>query len=149
MLDEKETHINMSKASDKMQIYTTEFNIMKRLDRYVEESEEWNLVSIGRVKGRIVSKTYEAPRNLLLMRKKKRTVSDEQKLAAAERLKEYWKKKKNEEDDFIDIDEFSFGLEDDEQKINKKKSNEEESNFQPEKTKPSFKKVKDEPELLL
>ena len=44
--DERETHINMVHGSNKMKIYTTEYNIMKKLDRYVENNENWKVVEV-------------------------------------------------------------------------------------------------------
>lgn len=96
--DERETHICMSRSSDKMQIFTTEYHIMKRLDRYVEESENWRVIEVGKINGKVVSKIYEAPRDLLIIRKKKRELTEEQRLAAAERLKRYHRQKKNPDD---------------------------------------------------
>lgn len=95
--EERETHINMLRNSDKMQIYTSEIHVMKMLDKYVEESEDWKLTEIGKCHGEIVSKTYEAPRNLLIIRKKKRELSEEQRQKAAERLRAFWKKKNADE----------------------------------------------------
>ena len=37
--DERETHINMVHGSSKMRIYTTEYNIMKKLDKLIEWQE--------------------------------------------------------------------------------------------------------------
>ena len=54
--DERETHINMVHGSNKMKIYTTEYNIMKKLDRYVENNENWKIVEVGMVHGEVVSK---------------------------------------------------------------------------------------------
>lgn len=103
--DEKETHICMSRNSDKMQIFTTEYHIMNKLDRYVEESENWKVVEVGKINGKIVSKIYEAPRNLLLIRKKKRELSEEQRLAAAERLRRYRNQNEQHPGDLQDEDE--------------------------------------------
>lgn len=100
--EERETHINMLRTSDKMQIYTSEIHVMKMLDRYVEESDDWKLIEIGKCHGEIVSKTYEAPRNLLVIRKKKREMSEEQRQKASERLKTFWKKKNADIPDGID-----------------------------------------------
>ena len=47
--DERETHINMVHGSNKMKIYTTEYNIMKKLDRYVENNENWKVVEVGKL----------------------------------------------------------------------------------------------------
>ena len=47
--DERETHINMNSLGKTMQIYTTEKHIMRRLDRYVDESPNWKVVDIGKI----------------------------------------------------------------------------------------------------
>ena len=91
--DERETHICMSGNSKKMQIFTTEYHIMRRLDKYVEESEAWKVIEVGKVNGKVVSKIYEAPRELLSMKKKKRVMTEEQRRQAAERLAAYRQKK--------------------------------------------------------
>lgn len=97
--DERETHISMSSLGNKMKIYTTEWHIMRRLDRYVEESDNWKVVDIGMLHGEVVSKTYEAPRDLLLIRKQKRVMTEEQRQKAAERLRALRAKKYGEETD--------------------------------------------------
>lgn len=97
--DERETHISMNSLGNKMKIYTTEWHIMRRLDRYVEESDNWKIVDIGMLHGEVVSKTYEAPRDLLLIRKQKRVMTEEQRQKAAERLRALRLKKHGEETD--------------------------------------------------
>ena len=100
--DERETHINMVHGSNKMKIYTTEYNIMKKLDRYVENNENWKIVEVGMVHGEVVSKTYEAPKDLLLIREKKRVLTEQQRADAAARLKA--------DDDEMDV--IDFGADD-------------------------------------
>lgn len=96
---ERETHISMNSLGNKMKIYTTEWHIMRRLDRYVEESDNWKVVDIGLLHGEVVSKTYEAPRDLLLIRKQKRVMTEEQRQKVAERLRALRLKKHGEETD--------------------------------------------------
>lgn len=110
--DERETHICMSRNSDKMQIFTTEYHIMKRLDRYVEESENWKVIEVGKINGKVVSKIYEAPRDLLIIRKKKRELTEEQRLAAAERLRKYHKQQKQKKN-LDEADEMTTSEDDD------------------------------------
>ena len=114
--DERETHISMSSLRNKMKIYTTERHIMRRLDRYVEESDNWKVVDIGMLHGEVVSKTYEAPRDLLLTRKQKRVMTEEQRQKSAERLRALREKKHgkkvDEKADETDND-TGFGAEDD------------------------------------
>ena len=113
--DERETHISMSSLRNKMKIYTTERHIMRRLDRYVEESDNWKVVDIGMLHGEVVSKTYEAPRDLLLTRKQKRVMTEEQRQKSAERLRALREKKHgkkvDEKADETDND-TGFGAED-------------------------------------
>lgn len=97
--DERETHINMVHGSSKMRIYTTEYNIMKKLDRYVENNENWKIVEVGMVHGEVVSKTYEAPKDLLLIREKKRVLTEQQRADAAARLKAYHAAKHTDDDE--------------------------------------------------
>ena len=114
--DERETHISMSSLRNNMKIYTTERHIMRRLDRYVEESDNWKVVDIGMLHGEVVSKTYEAPRDLLLTRKQKRVMTEEQRQKSAERLRalreKKYGKKVDEKADETDND-TGFGAEDD------------------------------------
>lgn len=134
---ERETHINMDRTSDKMRIYTTEYHVMNKLDKYVEESEDWNLIEIGRYKGEIISKTYEAPRKLLTLRKKKVVMSEEQKNAAAQRMKAYREKKKDGEcDDTIEFEDlYDNGSEESsEESSADTNTNNGEGSFQPEKS---------------
>lgn len=107
--DERETHINMVHGSNKMKIYTTEYNIMKKLDRYVENNENWKIVEVGMVHGEVVSKTYEAPKDLLLIREKKRVLTEQQRADAAARLKAYHAAKHADDDEMDVID---FGADD-------------------------------------
>lgn len=107
--DERETHINMVHGSSKMRIYTTEYNIMKKLDRYVENNENWKIVEVGMVHGEVVSKTYEAPKDLLLIREKKRVLSEQQRADAAARLKAYHAAKHADDDEMDVVD---FGTDD-------------------------------------
>lgn len=107
--DERETHINMVHGSSKMRIYTTEYNIMKKLDRYVENNENWKIVEVGMVHGEVVSKTYEAPKDLLLIREKKRMLTEQQRADAAARLKAYLAAKHADDDEMDVVD---FGTDD-------------------------------------
>lgn len=107
--DERETHINMVHGSNKMKIYTTEYNIMKKLDRYVENNENWKVVEVGMVRGEVVSKTYEAPKDLLLIREKKRVLTEQQRANAAARLKAYHAAKHADDDEMDVVD---FGADD-------------------------------------
>mgnify|MGYP007087852840 FL=1 len=155
--DERETHINMNSLGKTMQIYTTEKHIMRRLDRYVDESPNWKVVDIGKLHGEIVSKTYEAQRDLLLIRKQKRVMSEEQRQKAAERLRAFHNKKNEDVMNPLD-DEEDFGGEeenDDEEDIetengegnstesvNTNASSGETPRLEPQKSKPKYVKVK-------
>ena len=101
---ECETCINMDRLSDKAKIYTSEKTLMRKLDKFVEETEDWKVVEIGRCGGEIVSKTYEAPKDAIRFRKKKPEMSQEQRVQASERLKA-WSKNKEEEFSTNEIEE--------------------------------------------
>ena len=107
--DERETHINMVHGSSKMKIYTTEYNLMKKLDRYVDNNENWKIFEVGMVHGEVVSKTYEAPKDLLLIREKKRVLTEQQRADAAARLKAYHAAKHADDDEMDVVD---FGADD-------------------------------------
>ena len=119
--DERETHINMVHGSNKMKIYTTEYNIMKKLDRYVENNENWKIVEVGMVHGEVVSKTYEAPKDLLLIREKKRVLTEQQRADAAARLKAYHAAKHADDDEMDVID---FGADSDPDEDNEEETKE-------------------------
>lgn len=158
--DERETHINMVHGSNKMKIYTTEYNIMKKLDRYVENNENWKVVEVGMVRGEVVSKTYEAPKDLLLIREKKRVLTEQQRADAAARLKAYHAAKHADDDemdvvDFVaddsDPDENNEGeaKEDDAEAVsssantaNAETASNESPRLEPEKSRPKYVKVK-------
>ena len=72
---------------------------MKKLDRYVENNENWKIVEVGMVHGEVVSKTYEAPKDLLLIREKKRVLTEQQRADAAARLKAYHAAKHADDDE--------------------------------------------------
>lgn len=141
---EKETHISMGATSDKMRIFTTEKHIIRKLDKYVENSEDWTVVEIGKVKNKVVSKIYEAPRKLLLMREHKltRVMTDEQKAAAAQRLKAA-RDKKNQEAENVEED---FGADEEtmpaEEGSTPSSAAGENPRLEPQKTKPKIVKVK-------
>ena len=162
--DERETHICMSGSSKKMQIFTTEYHIMRRLDKYVEESEAWKIIEVGKVNGKVVSKIYEAPRELLSMKKKKRVMTEEQRRKAAERLAAYRQRKTGgsttsgdgTEKEYEEEEDFGLEPEDDEEKNvdntssmdentgtgNVSGQNGESPRLYPEKSKPKIVKVK-------
>lgn len=121
---EKETHISMCKTSDMMEIYTTEQHVMRKLDKYVQESDDWKVLEISRRKGEIVAKTYEAPRKFLMLRKHMPDISDEQRQAASERLKAYQESQKNKPKEVVTAT-----------------ANNNESAFIPERSKPKYVKV--------
>ena len=75
--------------ADRMQVYTSDYSYMLKLDKYVEENpEEWRVESVETNCGDIVSKTYSCPTSCLSFRKKtiKRELTDEQRVELAERL---------------------------------------------------------------
>lgn len=136
---ERETHINTDASTDMMRIYTSETHMMRKLDKYVEESDEWKLVEVSRVKGDVVSKTYEAPKRLLSLRKKTYFMSEERRQEASERFREYHRmKKEKDEGEFINLDDEENNIIKEE---NQTSDNSDDANFQPEKTRPKYEKI--------
>lgn len=62
MESRKKTVISFDDLSATMIIRTSDYHMMRFFDKYVENSVRWRLTEVGRTKGEIVSKTYEAPR---------------------------------------------------------------------------------------
>jgi hypothetical protein len=87
---EQEVVINFNAEETTMSIYTADPVWIRKLDRLVESnSREYSFVRQETYKGRVVSKTYLAPKKLLTLRSKtqKRELTEEQKKEIAERLK--------------------------------------------------------------
>ena len=87
--EEQETIIRWYRTDKTATIYTSDYLMMARFDKFVEEGD-WKFIKSDTCDGDIVSKTYEAPKELLYGRKaKKKTapLTDEQKEALAMRFK--------------------------------------------------------------
>ena len=87
-IDEQETIIRWYRDEKEATIYTSDYTMMTRFDKFVEGGD-WEFVKSETCEGDIVSKTYKAPKELLYGRKvkgKSRDLTDEQREAIAERL---------------------------------------------------------------
>ena len=154
---ECETHVSMSGLNKTMKIFTTEKHIMRKLDKYVQENpDSWKLVEVGKMKGEIVSKIYEAPRDLLYMKMKKRQMTEEQRQAAAERFLKYHESKNQDNTCYEGDEDFAAEDEDNSEQTEcssssegsestscqSGNSNNESPRLEPEKSKPKIVKVK-------
>lgn len=88
-LEERETVVNYGRLDDTATVYTTDERVMNKLDKFVENSPDWEFVKQETSEGDIVSKTYRCPVSLISFRNrsKKGTMSEEQRRANAERLR--------------------------------------------------------------
>ena len=57
---EQETVIQISRDSDKMNIWTSDSTMMTRLDKLCEKSNRWVCTSVGKIDGDVVNKEYVA-----------------------------------------------------------------------------------------
>ena len=90
-LEERETHIYISRTDETAEIYTSDERYMRKFDKLVEDNpEEWKFKKAETVQGEVIGKTYSCPRNLISFRSKtqKRELTEEQRQAAADRLRE-------------------------------------------------------------
>ena len=88
-IDEQETIIRWYRDEAEATIYTSDYLMMARFDKYVDEGD-WEFVKSETCEGDIVSKTYKAPKTLLYGRKAKNKtapLTDEQREALAMRFK--------------------------------------------------------------
>lgn len=83
--EEQETVITFDRASDEMNVYTADPNLMARLDK-LDAYKKWRE---HRFEGKVIAADYRADKKLLTLRTKKltRNMTDEQKKAASERMK--------------------------------------------------------------
>lgn len=72
--EEQETVINFGRNDSKATVYTSDARIMTKLDRFVSESEVWELEGQETCEGDIVAKKYSCPVNFISFRSKKRVV---------------------------------------------------------------------------
>lgn len=71
---EQETVIQISRDSDKMEIWTSDTTMMTRLDKLCEKSNRWVCTSVGKIEGDVVNKEYVGDKELLSLLPDKRKV---------------------------------------------------------------------------
>ena len=79
---EQETVIQISRDSDKMEIWTSDSTMMTRLDKLCEKSNRWVCTSVGKIEGDVVNKEYVADKVLLSLipnTRKMKPLTEEQK----------------------------------------------------------------------
>lgn len=79
---EQETVIQVSRDSDKMNIWTSDSTMMTRLDKLCEKSNRWVCTSVGKIEGDVVNKEYVADKALLSLipnTRKMKPLTEEQK----------------------------------------------------------------------
>lgn len=87
-IDEQETIIRWYRDETEATVYTSDYTMMTRFDKFVEGGD-WEFVKQETHKGDLISKTYKAPKELLYGRKvkaKKQELTEEQKAERAMRL---------------------------------------------------------------
>lgn len=86
-LYEQEVVINFNAGEDTATIYTAMPKWIRKLDKLVEEHpenfEQYRQETMG---GKVISKSYRCPKDLIRLASGRRTVSEEQRKAAAERF---------------------------------------------------------------
>lgn len=90
---EQETTISFTRDGDKAIVYTSDKTMLTKLHKLVEKNpKEWKRIDQGRLKGDVVSETFECPKKLISLRAATpvSTISEEQKRLAAERLRAWW-----------------------------------------------------------
>lgn len=88
--DEQETTINLSRAEDKMSIWTTDNTMVTKLRALmIKNPKDYKLVTVSTCNGAPAAYEFEAPKKFLSLRADKitRTLTDEQRIALGERLK--------------------------------------------------------------
>ena len=88
-IDEQETIIRWYRDEKEATIYTSDYTMMTRFDKFVEGGD-WELTKTETCEGDVVAKRYKAPKELLYGRKAKNKtapLTDEQREALAMRFK--------------------------------------------------------------
>ena len=88
---EQETVIQVSRDSDKMNIWTSDTTMMTRLDKLCEKSNRWTCTSEGKIDGDVVNKEYVEDKALLSLipnTRKMKPLTEEQKAQKRAVLKE-------------------------------------------------------------
>jgi len=91
---EQETTISFTRDGDKAIVYTSDRTMLTKLHKLVEKNpKEWKRIDQGRLKGDVVSETFECPKKLISLRTATPTfvTSEEQKRLATEHLRAWWK----------------------------------------------------------
>ena len=97
-INEQETIIRWYRDEDEATIYTSDYTMMTRFDKFVE-SGDWELDTENYSDQDIVSKEYKAPKNLVYGRSKqveKRLLTEEEKETLRVRFKENLSKDNSE-----------------------------------------------------
>ena len=91
-INEQETTISFMRNSDKAIVYTSDKTMLTKLHKLAKKPE-WKRIDQGRIKGDIVSETFECPKKLISLRTATPTyvMPEEQRRLAAERLRA-WRK---------------------------------------------------------
>lgn len=98
---EQETIIRWYREDEEATIYTSDYTMMTRFDKFVENGD-WKLDTENYSGQDIVSKEYKAPKNLVFGRSKqvkKRPLTEEEKEALRVRFKENLSKDSSENTD--------------------------------------------------
>ena len=100
-MSEQETIIRWYREDEEATIYTSDYTMMTRFDKFVE-SGDWKLDTENYSGRDIVSKEYKAPKNLVFGRSKqveKRPLTEEEKETLRVRFKENLSKDNSENTD--------------------------------------------------
>lgn len=79
---EQETVIQISRDSDKMEIWTSDTTMMTKLDKLCKKSTRWMCTSEGKIDGEVVNKEYTGDKVLLSLipnTRKMKPLTEEQK----------------------------------------------------------------------
>lgn len=98
-INEQETTISFTRDGDKAIVYTSDKIMLTKLHKLVEKNpKEWKRIDQGKLKGDVVSETFECPKKLISLRTATPTfaMSEEQKRLATERLRAWRERKLNE-----------------------------------------------------
>lgn len=99
-INEQETTISFTRDGDKAIVYTSDKMMLTKLHKLVKKNpKEWKRIDQGRLKGDVVSETFECPKKLISLRTATPTfvMSEEQKRLATERLRAWWKNRARRE----------------------------------------------------
>lgn len=92
-VDERELIVSYYTDQDIAQVYTSDYNLMAKFDKFVESNPDvWKLKRTQKCQGDVVGKDYECPAKCISFRAeppKKREMTEEQKEMAREQLRKY------------------------------------------------------------